>query len=235
MADPTVLEVYRREVTPELYREIRELYKTHSIAEDARDLEGLISTLTPDCVYELVQTGHRWEGHDGARRFYTELLTAFPDIQFNLTDIVIGPQGVCEEANVSATQQAPWLGVPPVEGRLEWKVLIWFPWDPEQRLFRGEKVYTFGIELPQRLLGHDELLARDDRRRRRDGSAAGSPRRPAAGRPTYVRWATDQSVSPGPYDVGPLRPGAVRAARRKPDGERQSTNENEELPEHLFA
>ena len=111
MADPTVLEVYRREVTPDLYRDVRELYKKHSLAEDARDLEGLISTLTPDCVYELVQTGHRWEGHDGARRFYTELLTAFPDIQFNLTDIVIGPQGVCEEANVSATQQAPWLGL----------------------------------------------------------------------------------------------------------------------------
>ena len=148
VADPTVLEVYRRELTPELYREVRELYKTHSLAEDARDLEGLISTLTPDCVYELVQTGHRWEGHDGAARFYTELLTAFPDIRFDLTDIVIGPQGVCEEADVSATQQAPWLGQPPVEGRLEWKVLIWFPWDPEQRLFRGEKVYTFGIDLP---------------------------------------------------------------------------------------
>ena len=67
MPDPTVLEVYRREITPELYRDVRELYKTHSIAEDARDLDGLISTLTPDCVYELVQTGHRWEGHDGAR------------------------------------------------------------------------------------------------------------------------------------------------------------------------
>jgi predicted ester cyclase len=148
MADPTVLEVYRREVTPEIYRDVRELYKKHSVAEDARDLEGLISTLTPDCVYELVQTGHRWEGHDGARRFYTELLTAFPDIRFDLTDIVLGPQGVCEAADVSATQQAPWLGQPPVEGRLEWKVLIWFPWDPEQRLFRGEKVYTFGIDLP---------------------------------------------------------------------------------------
>ena len=149
MADPTVLEVYRRELTPELYTEIRELYKTHSIAEDARDLPGLISTLTPDCVYELVQTGHRWEGHDGARRFYTELLTAFPDIQFNLTDIVIGPQGVCEEANVSATQQAPWLGEGPIEGPLEWKVLIRFPWDPEKRLFRGERVYVFGLDLPQ--------------------------------------------------------------------------------------
>ena len=148
MADPTVLEVYRREVTPELYRDVRELYKRHSLAEDARDLEGLISTLTPDCVYELVQTGHRWEGHDGARRFYTELLTAFPDIRFDLTDIVIGPQGVCEEANVAATQQGPWLGTPPAEGRLEWKVVIWFPWDPEQRLFRGEKVYVSGIDLP---------------------------------------------------------------------------------------
>jgi hypothetical protein len=148
MADPRVLDVYRREVTPELYREVRELYKRHSIAEDARDLEVLISTLTPDCVYELVQTGHRWEGHDGARRFYTELLTAFPDIRFDLTDIVIGPQGVCEEADVTATQHARWLGMKPEPGRREWKVVIWFPWDPERRLFRGERVYVSGIELP---------------------------------------------------------------------------------------
>ena len=148
VADPTVLEVYRREITPELYTEIRELYKTHSIAEDARDLPGLISTLTPDCVYELVQSGHRWEGHEGAARFYTGLLTAFPDIRFDLTDIVIGPQGVCEEADVSATHAAPWLGVPPTGERLEWKVVIWFPWDEERRLFRGEKVYVSGIQIP---------------------------------------------------------------------------------------
>jgi len=146
--DPTVLEVYRREVTPELYRDVRELYKKHSIAEDARDLEGLMSTLTPECVYELVQTGHRWEGHDGARRFYTELLTAFPDIVFSLTDIVIGPQGVCEEADVSATHVAPWLGIEPTGELVEWKVVIWFPWDPEDRLFRGERVYVSGIDLP---------------------------------------------------------------------------------------
>src|SRR5881398_3431174 len=124
MADPTVLEVYRREVTPELYRDVRELYKRHSLAEDARDLEGLISTLTPNCVYDLVQTGHRWEGHDGARRFYTELLTAFPDIRFDLTDIVIGPQGVCEEADVTATHETTSLGVEPTGERLEWSVVI---------------------------------------------------------------------------------------------------------------
>ena len=34
-------------MTPELYRDVRELYKTHSIAEDARNLAGLVSRLTP--------------------------------------------------------------------------------------------------------------------------------------------------------------------------------------------
>ena len=142
MADPTVLEVYRREVTPELYHEIRDLYKTHSIAEDARDLPGLISTLTPDCVYELVQTGHRWEGHEGATRFYVGLLGAFPDIDFQLSDIVIGPQGVCEEARVTGTHKASWLDNPPTGEQLTWRVVIFFPWHPERKLFRGEKVYT---------------------------------------------------------------------------------------------
>ena len=141
-----VVELIRRE--PTHHDAIRELWKKHSLAEDDRDLPGLISTLTPDCVYELAQTGHRWEGHEGAARFYTELLTAFPDIHFDLTDIVIGPQGVCEEADVSATHEAPWLGVEPTGERLEWKVVIWFPWDQERRLFRGEKVYVTGIDIP---------------------------------------------------------------------------------------
>jgi len=149
VAGEAILELYRREVTPALYTEIRDLYKRHSIAEDARDLPGLISTLTSDCVYVLAQSGHRWKGHGGAARFYTELLTAFPDITFDLADIVIGPQGVCEEAHVTATHAAQWLGIEPSGERLEWDVVIWFPWDAERRLFRGEKVYVSGIDLPQ--------------------------------------------------------------------------------------
>jgi hypothetical protein len=93
-----VRELLGREVAPEEYQEIRELWKRHSIAEDERNLPGLISTLTEDCVYEVVGAGRTWQGHDGAAQFYTQLLAAFPDIRFDLTNIVIGPQGVCEEA-----------------------------------------------------------------------------------------------------------------------------------------
>ena len=125
--------------------DIRELWKRHSIAEDERDLPDLISTLTNDCVYELVGTRHHWEGHEGATRFYTGLLGAFPDIDFQLTDIVIGPQGVFEEADVTGTHEAEWLGRAPNGQRLEFTVVIFFPWDAEQRLFDGERIHVSGL------------------------------------------------------------------------------------------
>jgi len=146
-AHDAVVELLRRDLDQAEYDEIRELWKAHSIAEDNRDLPGLMATLTDDCVYELVQTGDRWEGHAGATRFYTQLLTAFPDVRFMLTDIVIGPQGVVEQADVEATFANEWLGQPPTGERVEWKVVIFFPWDRERRLFRGEKVYTAGLPL----------------------------------------------------------------------------------------
>ena len=76
------------------------------------------------------------------------LLSAFPDITFDLTDIVIGPQGVCEEADVTGTHLGEWLAQPPTGELLAWKVVIFFPWDTEKRLFRGEKVYTSGLPVP---------------------------------------------------------------------------------------
>ena len=137
-----VVELIRRPLDPGEYEAIRELWKRHSIAEDERDLPRLISTLTDDCVYVLAQSGHRWEGHEGAARFYMQLLTAFPDIHFDLTDIVIGPQGVCEEARVTGTHLGRWLDAEPTGEQLVWNVVIFFPWDRERRLFRGEKVYV---------------------------------------------------------------------------------------------
>ena len=143
-----LLDQIRRDADPAELSEIRELWKRHSIAEENRDLPGLISTLTTDCVYELVQTGHRWEGHEGATRFYAGLLGAFPDVDFQLRAIVIGPQGVWEEADVTGSHEAEWVDIAPSGERLAWKAAIFFPWDPAQRLFRGERVYTAGLPLP---------------------------------------------------------------------------------------
>lgn len=136
-----MLELLHRDVELDEYRRIRELWKRHSIAEDARDLPGLSATLTDDCVYELIPAKKVWKGHAGAAQFYTGLLTAFPDIKFDLTDIVIGPQGVCEEADVTATHRGAWLGMPPTGEPVRFRVVILFPWDRARGKLTGERIY----------------------------------------------------------------------------------------------
>lgn len=126
---------------PATHRKIRRLWQRHSIAEDRRDIDGLIATLAPDCVYEIVGTGLRWEGHAGARAFYTELFAAFPDNQFGLTDIVIGPQGVFEAVVLEATHRGPFAGLEPRGRRVRLELAILFPWDPATERFQGEQIF----------------------------------------------------------------------------------------------
>jgi predicted ester cyclase len=135
------------EADPSELRRIRRLWIRHSMAEDSRDLDGLIATLTPDCIYEVRPTGGRWEGHAGARAFYAELLGAFPDVHFDLVDIVIGPQGVIEVVDLSGTHRGPWAGRPPSGERAAFRLVIHFPWDPAARRFSGERIYFDTAEL----------------------------------------------------------------------------------------
>lgn len=139
-----VVKSVRRRVDLEEYRAIRRLWIAHSLAEDAHDIPGLMATLTEDCVYTVVNSGTNWHGKAGATQFYQQLLTAFPDIHFDLQNIVIGPQGVFEEAFVTGTYQSQWLDMPSPNGqRVEFAVTILFPWEPVTRLFSGERVYYF--------------------------------------------------------------------------------------------
>ena len=129
-------------------RRIKRLWVRHSIAEDRRDIDGLVATMTDHAVYEIVPTGQRWEGLDGVRAFYTELFAAFPDNRFELTDIVIGPQGVFEVATLSGTNGGPWAGAPASGLPVSLRILIHFPWDPIGGRFAGETIYFDRGDVP---------------------------------------------------------------------------------------
>jgi ketosteroid isomerase-like protein len=139
-----VIGLLRRRLDPDEYRAIRQLWIAHSIAEDSRDIPGLMATLTEDCVYTVVNKGVDWHGKAGATQFYTQLLTSFPDIHFDLQTIVIGPQGVFEEAFVTGTYEKQWLDLPEPGGQqIEFNVTILFPWDTARKLFSGERIYFY--------------------------------------------------------------------------------------------
>lgn len=151
MQSHTIQERLNWEITPDLYQAIRALWIKHSKAEDARDLQGLIETLAPDCVYEVVPTGQLWEGHDGARQFYLSFLGAFPDVKFNMSDIVIGPQGVFEVTEMTGTHRGPWAGVAPTGKPVRLRVIIHFPWNPQAGKFAGERIYFDRAALAEQL------------------------------------------------------------------------------------
>ena len=144
LAGGGVRQSIRQRVDSEEYRAIRRLWIAHSLAEDSHDIPGLMATLTEDCVYTVVNSGVSWQGKAGATQFYQQLLGAFPDIHFDLQSIVIGPQGVFEEAFVTGTYESQWLDMPPPHGQwIEFSVTILFPWDPGQKLFTGERIFFF--------------------------------------------------------------------------------------------
>ena len=66
---------------------------------------------------------------------------AFPDIDFRLIQIYIGPQGVVEEARVKATHKKDWLVIPASGKEIEFETAIFFPWASEAQRFKGERIY----------------------------------------------------------------------------------------------
>jgi len=138
----TIRERLARQADAAELRAIRRLWQRHSIAEDRRDIDGLVATLAPDCVYEILGTDLRWVGHDGARAFYTELFAAFPDNRFDLTDIVIGPQGVFEAATLTATFEDVFAGLAPTGRPVRLSIAIHFPWEAATRRFGGEQIFV---------------------------------------------------------------------------------------------
>ena len=104
-ADPRFQGRFAREVTPEEYDAVRSTWLKHVGAEEKlfvphseeeeeeRQLKLVRSTMTDDCVYELKNTGERWEGWEGAKQLYKIFLSAFSGMQWVPQAVVIGPQG----------------------------------------------------------------------------------------------------------------------------------------------
>src|SRR5437899_12617140 len=87
---------------------IRTVWIKHCDTELKQDMEGLLSTLTDDCVYTVLRTtaagttAQRWDGQQGARAIYTSLFQAFPDQNWQPEAVVVGPQGVFSAAALHA-------------------------------------------------------------------------------------------------------------------------------------
>lgn len=127
------------------YNRIKELWLDHIAAEHRGDIPGLLATLTEDCEYTILNSGRTWHGHEGAAKFYEGFLSGFPENCFSVVNVFVGPQGVVEEAHFNGVHTGDMMGLPSTGQPIEFDVVLLFPWCPEKKKFKGERIY-FAIE-----------------------------------------------------------------------------------------
>ena len=141
------------EITPELYDEIRSRWLEHVTTEEKlfvpvsdeewdRYLAAVLDTLTDDCVMEVRSARIRFEGRDGARTFYETFIPSFEGMKWEPQALVIGPQGVLDVADMTAKLVKPFAGLDGVGEEVSTEWVVYFPWDHEQRKFRGETIFS---------------------------------------------------------------------------------------------
>ncbi len=138
--------------------EVKALWYRHAVAENARQLEELIATLTEDCVYEIVPWGRVYRGKDEVRRFYRELWTALPNVTLTLLRHVIDERCLVEESVVHGTHEGEWVGLPATGNRVNFPLVIFFP--VRDGLFTGEKLYFDGGDLLRQIGAPEAMLHR---------------------------------------------------------------------------
>lgn len=140
-------------ITPELYEEIRDLWLKHVTTEEKlfvpvsdeewnRCMSSILDTLTEDCTMEVKSAAIHFQGWNGAREFYELFIPSFQGMQWEPQALVIGPQGVLDVAHMTAKLVRPFAGLDAVGEQVSTEWVIHFPWDHEQRKFRGETIYS---------------------------------------------------------------------------------------------
>lgn len=117
----------------------KRLWQKHVLAENRRDIPGLLATLIDDPLYEIMATGLQYPGKEGVTRFYSGLFESIPDANFNLVTVTIDDAMVVEESVFSGTHTGHLFEIPPTGQFVTFPLIIMFPVVGDK--FGGERMY----------------------------------------------------------------------------------------------
>jgi steroid delta-isomerase-like uncharacterized protein len=133
----------------DLRKKREEVCLGHMAAENAHQFEqGIAFFARPQ--YHLVATGEIWDGADGVSRLMQENVRAFPDFHYEVERMHHGDEAIVVEGTFHGTHEGTWRGLPATGRRVEFPMLIVFPFEGEDMM--GERIY-FDLNTPLRQLG----------------------------------------------------------------------------------
>ena len=97
---------------------MREVADRHVTAENARDLEGAISTYHDDCFYDVAALGLTLRGKDAVAANYAGLFAAMPDGKATFNGHAYGTNVVVHWGVFEGTVTGDFMGMPPTGRRV---------------------------------------------------------------------------------------------------------------------
>ena len=116
------------------------IVEEHVRLENAHDLEGVLGTFGDTARYDDEPWNEHFEGCEGVRTFYTELMRALPDLRIEIKQRHVADDAIVLEVIIRGTQLGAWRGLPPTGRRIELPLCGVYRFDDNDRL-AGEKIY----------------------------------------------------------------------------------------------
>ena len=143
------------------------IVEQHLRLENEHDLEGVLRTFGDSAQYDDEPWGEHYEGRDGVRQFYEQLMKALPDLEIEVQRQHVADDAILVEVMIRGTHLGRWRGLPATGRRVEFPLCGVYTFDAADRL-AGEKIYydrgtvlrQLGVfHEPQSLLGQISILA----------------------------------------------------------------------------
>jgi steroid delta-isomerase-like uncharacterized protein len=142
------------------------IVEQHIRLENEHDLEGVLRTFGEAARYDDEPWSEHYEGRNGVRMFYEQLMKALPDLEIEVQRQHITEEAILVEVLIRGTHLGGWRGLPATGRRVEFPLCGVYTFDQDDRL-AGEKIYydrstvlrQLGVfHEPRSLLGQISIL-----------------------------------------------------------------------------
>jgi steroid delta-isomerase-like uncharacterized protein len=116
------------------------IVEQHIRYENEHDLEGVLSTFGDTARYDDEPWGEHYDGRDGVRLFYEQLMKALPDLEIEVQHRHVAEDAIVVEVMIRGTHLGGWRGLPATGRRVEFPLCGIYTFDIDDRL-AGEKIY----------------------------------------------------------------------------------------------
>jgi steroid delta-isomerase-like uncharacterized protein len=143
------------------------IVERHVRLENEHDLEGVLGTFGDTARYDDEPWDEHYDGRNGVRLFYEQLMKALPDLVIDIQRRHITDDAILLEVMIRGTHLGGWRGLPATGRRVEFPLCAVYTFDSANRL-AGEKIYydratvlrQLGVfHEPQGVLGQISVLA----------------------------------------------------------------------------